>query len=147
MMMLPIGNNAKRKTQNAQRTTNNAFTLVELIISVAILSVGLAVVLSGLTGLLNTLRISQNTLDSTLVLGQKMAELELARAEEGKLEQGFSEDFEVDKLEFQWDIELTSIEDFENLKKMVAILSWQEGKREGKIKVPAYLRTNLENKE
>jgi prepilin-type N-terminal cleavage/methylation domain-containing protein len=139
-MILPIGNNARR-------TTKYAFTLVEIIISAAILSVGLTVVLTGLTGLLNTLRISQNNLDSIFIFDKKMADLELKRAEEGKLETGYKEDFEFGKLSFQWEIDLSPVEDFEQLKKMVAVLSWQEGKREGKIIVPAYLRSNLEKEE
>ncbi len=139
-MMLLIGS-------SAQRTTKYAFTLVEIIISAAILSVGLTVVLSGLTGLLNTLRISQNNLNSTFILGKKMEDLEFKRAEEGKLETGFKEDFKFDKLSFQWEIDLSSIEDFKQLKKMDATLSWQEGKREGKVIIPAYLRSNLEKEE
>ncbi|MCF7870593.1 MAG: prepilin-type N-terminal cleavage/methylation domain-containing protein [Candidatus Omnitrophica bacterium] len=139
-MMLQIGNNAKRATRNA-------LTLIEVVISVAILSVGLTVILSGLAGMLNTLRISQNNLKAGFVLGQKMAQLELKRREKGSLEKGFSEDFEFDKLNFQWDLSLSPVEDFKNLKKVVSLLSWQEGRREGSIKLPFYLRSSLDQED
>lgn len=149
-MILPIGNNTQRTTHNelrtthyALRTTNKAFTLVELIVSVAILSIGLVVVLQGLTNSLNILKISQNNLESTFMLDEKMSELELKREEEGELNRGFSEEFTSGRIEFKWNLVLSGRDDIKQIDKATGVLSWQEGRRQGQIKAPTYLRTSL----
>jgi prepilin-type N-terminal cleavage/methylation domain-containing protein len=136
-----------RTTHNAQRITNNAFTLVELIISVAILSIGLVVVLQGLTNSLNILKISQNNLESTFMLDEKMSELELKREEERELNRGFSEEFTSGGIEFKWNLILSNLDDLKQINKATGVLFWKEGRRQGKIEAPTYLRTSLEPEE
>lgn len=127
--------------------SKKVFTLVEVIISVAILSIGLAVILQGLANSLNALRISENNLETSFIFGNKMSELEMEREREGELNGWEREEFASGRIVFDWDVTFLPVEDIEEVNKMVAVLSWKEGRRRGEIKVPTYFRSSLDNNE
>lgn len=139
MMMSPIG---KR---------NKGFTLLEIMISVGILSIGLTLILQGLMHSLNILQISQDNLKATFVTENKMAEVEI-KVKEGKelfLDE-LGEEFEFEDIDCVWGIKFSPVEleieealdkEYEDLNEIVAIMSWEEGKRKGKVPLVTYLRS------
>ena len=127
------------------------FTLVELMVSVAILAVGLAFILQGFAFSLNVLRISEDNLKATLVAENKMAELQI-QAKENKdgLAGGLDEKFELGNMEYAWEIEVQpvggGIEEIsgahQTLNEVSACLSWEEGKRMGKVGLVTYMASS-----
>ena len=132
------------------------FTLIELMISIAILAVGLSVILQGFAHSLNILKISQDNLQATLVLEERMFELEMAAKEVDSFRlSNLHEKFQFADLECDWSVRSEEVkletEEFDlqlqepiKLYRVEANLSWQEGRRSGQVPLITHLRIQEE---
>lgn len=66
-----------------QRTSSGGFTLIEVLVSVAILSTGLVLILRAYTTALVAMDTSDEVVRASLLMDQKMGELELGLAQKG----------------------------------------------------------------
>lgn len=131
-----------------RRSAKNGFTLIEAMVSIAILSIGLVLILQHFSQSLNILKSSENYLKASLLLENKIADLEIA-LKEGKDLLDQHEEIEDLGMIFKLDTELTPVEciietlkeeiKYENLYRLSANLSWEERTREVKIPLSTYL--------
>lgn len=145
-------------------TLKKAFTLVELMVAISILSIGLVVMLQGMAHSLNVLQISEDNLRASLAVENEMAgAFILAKGNWEALENGVNEKFDFLGLECEWTVSLNlekiereipeettfALEPEEELElyKMDAALSWEEGKRRGRIPLVLYMIKPPEEKE
>jgi len=118
-----------------------SFTLVEVMISAAVLSVGLMFILQGQSSLLNILRISEDNLEVTSIIENKMAQVQIAAKENPQLTFAALEDsIEVKGIKMDWGVKAEAVEETENLNRVEAVMSWKEGKRKGRIPIVTYFR-------
>ena len=111
---------------------NSGFTLVEIMVSVAILSLGLIVILQGFAGSLNILRVCRNNLEASLFAEEKMAELEInIKQSKNAFINDLSGATQVGNLGLQWQIVASPDLEYKDLNKILATISWKEGKRKG----------------
>lgn len=111
---------------------NSGFTLVEIMVSVAILSLGLIVILQGFAGSLNILRVCRNNLEASLFAEEKMTELEInIKQSKNAFIKDLSGATQVGNLELQWQIVMAPDLEYKDLNKILATISWKEGKRKG----------------
>jgi len=124
--------------------TKNGFTLVEVMISVSILSIGLVLILQGLTFSLNALRIAQDNLEATLAAQNLMVQAQLQAKEDWQtFSFGLNEKLEFAGLECDWELRVEPLEwqleelpeNYEDLNQIEASLTWQEGKRKGRVQL------------
>jgi len=121
---------------------SKGFTLIEVMVSIAILSFGLILILQGFAYSANVLRISRNNLEATLLTEEKMAETEIMlKQTKDSLFSGFNGESKSNNIEFKWKTELTIDEEYEDLNKVLATISWKEGRRKGTVPIFTYLRT------
>jgi prepilin-type N-terminal cleavage/methylation domain-containing protein len=119
---------------------NKGFTLIEIMISIAILSLGLILILQGLTQCLNILRISRNNLETSLLIEDKMAEMEIAvNQDTDNFSRDISGDSQSGNIEFKWQIRLNPDTEYENLYEVLATVNWAEGRRRGSSILNTYL--------
>ncbi len=128
---------------------SSAFTLIEIMVSIAILSLGLVLILQNFSHSLAVLKTSENYLKTSLLLENKITDIEIA-FKEGKdvfsemdeLEEGnvlFKLNTRLDAVECKKE---TSSEEeliYEDLYRLSATLSWDERKRKNRIPVATYL--------
>lgn len=131
--------------------TRDAFTLIEVIVSISILSLGLVVILQWFGHSLNILRLSQDYVKANLILESKMAEIEMKfKQGKSKFWTGAIEEFEDSNMDLILNTQARPVECrkdlasgselvYENLYKIKTVLSWKEGKREGRIPLATYL--------
>ena len=133
---------------------NTGFSLIEIMVSIAILSLGLVLILQGFAQSLNTLRISEDNLKATLMAENKIAEAEIQAREDGDaLEAGLEEKFEFENIKCKWRVKATPVEwkmeeipeSYQELREVEASLSWEEGKREGRIPLVTFMRQQAES--
>lgn len=147
MMILPIG---KSNFIVHKRNTRVGTTIIEVMISIAVLSIGLVLILQGFLQCLNYLRISEDNLKTSLVAGNKMAEVQIQAKEDwDALEKGSNERFKFEGLKYIWDVEVGDViwdaeeipQSYEDLREVKTSLSWEEGKRKGAIFLVTYMRS------
>lgn len=111
---------------------NKGFTLIEIMVSVAILSLGLIVILQGFAGSLNILRVCRNNLEASLFAEEKMAELEInTKQSKNAFIKDLSGATQSGNLGLQWQIVVSPDLEYKGLNKILATISWKEGKRTG----------------
>ncbi len=126
-------------------------TLIEVMISISILSIGLVLVLQGFMYCLSGLRVSENNLKASLVAGNKMAQVQIQAKEDwDSFENGLSERFKVERLEYDWETEVIPVEweeaeeevppSYNDLNQLMASFTWEEGKRKGAISLITYVQ-------
>ena len=146
-----------KRNENNRLRANKAFTLIEIMVSISILSLGLVVILQWFSHSLNILRISQNYTKATLLLENKIADIEI-KFKEGAEETGGSEEFEDSNILFKSRTEAMPVEckkeldsgqemEYGDLYKIKAVLSWKEGRRKGSISLVTYLNSNTVDNE
>jgi len=150
-MILLIG-----RSNFAARRMQHAFTLIEVMISVAILSVALTLIIQAFAQSLNILRIAQDNLTATLIVGNKMAEAQiLAKEDWSSFENGADERFKSEDFKCHWGVDVDPVEietdekalkEEQTLNEVKAFLSWEEGKRKGIISLATYMRSSVEIK-
>ena len=141
-MMSATGKNKDFMGIHGRRNTGRAgLTLIEIMISIAILSLGLISVMQGLAKCVSILRISQDNLASTLLIEDKMAEMEIAVKQDGL--KAFLNDTsgqeQLGNAEFNWQIRLSPDQEYEILNKVTATVRWKDGRNSGSSIFSTYL--------
>jgi type II secretory pathway pseudopilin PulG len=122
--------------------------LIEIMVSVAILSFGLILILQGFTHSLNALRISENNLKANLLAEERIAQLQInARQGTDALLRDLHGQTSFDNIKYKWETEVAADERYEDLHKVLTIISWEEGRRKGSIPIATYLRIPLNEQE
>ena len=92
------------------RSSCGGFTLPEVLIAVVILSIGIVSVLEAFNVSLAALGAARDALRSSMLIMQKMADIELPAMEAGKLEEDYSTGvFDGDNVDYRWDCKITDI--------------------------------------
>ncbi len=124
--------------------TKQGFVLAEIMVSVAILSIGLVFILQGFSYSLHVLNISENTLQAALLAEENMVEHEISsRQMRDPYFKGTSGDAVLNNLSFVWQIKVSSIEEYKNLKKILSTVSWKRGQGKGSASLISYLNIPL----
>lgn len=88
----------------------DGFTLIEVLISVVILSIGIVVVLQAFDTSLFALGVSRDTQRATMLIREKMAELEMSALEQDGIEPGSSSGrFLRTNKGFHWELQVTQV--------------------------------------
>ncbi len=112
------------------------FLLYEVLLALAILSIGLVIVLRSFSTSLRAVRTSQNYFKATLLLEEKLWEVEKANSLPPGISQG---SFPGSK--FNWEVETSPIEEEGDvgLNAVKVTLSWRQGKRKGDIGLTTWM--------
>ena len=156
MTIVPIGSNTNsqkstvnspQKRQKLRSTlyslwTKKGFTLVEVLISVIIISIGGIFILQAFAQEVSALAVSRDSIKATLLLKEKMMELEREINEVGNLNKisltgKFSE---VKEKDFTWVLDLFRCDFSENLIKVRLTCFWQSRGKMRNVTLETFVR-------
>lgn len=106
-----------------EQSTSTGFVLLEVMLSLSILSLGLIFILTSFTTALKAVRITRDYTKATLLLAQKIGELEDIQQElyPTKIEGVFEEE-----PKFTWKAEIKKVSGID-LKEVRVIVEWEKG--------------------
>lgn len=92
------------------KSSRCGFTLPEVLIAVVILSIGIISVLEAFNVSISTLGAARDALRSSMLVMQKMADMELSAMAAGRLDEDYSTGgFDGDNTDYRWDCKVTDI--------------------------------------
>lgn len=122
---------------------NGGYLLLEAVTSVAVIAIGLSIILHSFASSLRASKVSQEYLIAASLLNDSMCELEekiqlkiegLDESDEKK------EEREISGVVYLFDMHIEESEEFDSLALIKGVISWESGRRKGKIEADTFLK-------
>jgi prepilin-type N-terminal cleavage/methylation domain-containing protein len=137
--MLSIIQNFRLKAHNPKHKAHSGFTLIEILITVAILAFGLVAIYEGLFIAMDTFGLYLHYMETPAWMNEQLWAAQDKLISTQALADGEQSGILRRKGKaYQWTMQTASIDSNNKLYRIHLALSWQEGKRKGRLSRGAY---------
>ena len=128
----------------SNRRNRKGYLLLEVVASIAVIAIGLTVILRSFTSSLRASKIAQEYFEASLLVQDKMAELEgLERLPAGGVKVADPIIEQITGTQYNLETNITKIGEDDPLDAVTAVISWTNKERKEKIEISTYLKDEM----